>query len=59
MEKLDLKTKLFFAVGGLGKDAMFAMSTIMMFYFNNLLGISAAFLGVMMMIVRVWDAIND
>lgn len=59
MEKLDLKTKLFFAVGGLGKDAMFAMSTIMMFYFNNLLGISAAFLGVMMMVVRVWDAVND
>lgn len=59
MERLDLKTKLFFAVGGLGKDAMFAMSTIMLFYFNDLLGISAAFLGVMMMLVRAWDAIND
>lgn len=59
MEKLDFKTKISFAIGGLGKDMMFAMSTIIFFYFNNLLGISAAFLGAMMMAVRIWDAVND
>jgi len=57
--KIDLKTKLAYGIGGLGKDMMFAMSTIMLYYFNNLLGVSAAFLGIMMMLVRVWDAIND
>ena len=59
MDRLDFKTKISFAIGGLGKDMMFAMSTIMFFYFNNLLGISAAFLGTMMMAVRIWDAVND
>ena len=59
MEKISNKVKWTFAIGGLGKDAMFAMSTIMLFYFNVYLGISSAFLGVMMMIVRAWDAVND
>ena len=59
MEKISNKVKWSFAIGGLGKDAMFAMSTIMLFYFNVYLGISSAFLGVMMMIVRAWDAVND
>ncbi|MCF7926781.1 MAG: glycoside-pentoside-hexuronide (GPH):cation symporter [Candidatus Izimaplasma sp.] len=59
MENVKTKTKLSFAIGGFGKDMMFAMSTIMMFYFNDLLGINPAFLGVMMMVVRIWDAVND
>jgi len=57
--KISTKTKIAYAIGGLGKDMMFAMSTIMLYYFNNLLGISSAFLGIMMMLVRVWDAVND
>lgn len=57
--KLSNKVKFSYAIGGFGKDMMFAMSTIMMFYFNDLLGINAAFLGVMFMVVRIWDAIND
>ena len=59
MTTISRKTKISFAIGGFGKDMMFAMSTIMMFYFNHYLGVSAAFLGVMMMAVRVWDAVND
>ena len=57
--KISNKVKYSFAVGGLGKDMMFAMSTVMFFYFDTWLGISAAFLGIMMMVVRAWDAIND
>ncbi len=59
MEQTKLSNKLIFAFGGLGKDAMFAMSTIMSFYFIDLIGISPLFIGIMMMAVRVWDAIND
>ena len=51
--------KFIFAFGGLGKDAMFAMSTIMAFFFIDLIGISPLFIGTMMMIVRIWDAVND
>ncbi len=53
------KQKFIFAFGGLGKDAMFAMSTVMAFYFIDLIGVSPLFIGTMMMVVRVWDAIND
>ena len=59
MERIDPSSKFIFAFGGLGKDAMFAMSTVMMFYFTALIGISPLFVGTMMMLVRVWDAIND
>ncbi len=59
MNTVSKKSKLIFAFGGLGKDAMFAMSTIMLFYFTTLIGISPLFIGTMMMIVRVWDAVND
>jgi len=57
--KIDKKTKLSYAIGGFGKDLMFAMSTVMFFYFDQWLGVSTAFLGIMMMVVRGWDAIND
>lgn len=56
---ISAKTRWIFAFAGLGKDAMFAMSTIMLFYFNAFLGISSAFLGIMMMLARIWDAVND
>ncbi len=56
---ISKKHKFIFAFGGLGKDAMFAMSTVMAFYFIDIIGISPLFIGTMMMIVRVWDAIND
>ena len=53
------KTKWIFGASGIGKDAMFAMSTIMMIYLVDYVGINAAFVGIMFMVVRVWDAIND
>ena len=53
------KTKWIFGASGIGKDAMFAMSTIMMIYLVDYVGINAAFVGIMFMAVRVWDAIND
>lgn len=59
MKTVTKKQKLIFAFGGLGKDAMFAMSTIMAFFFIDLTGISPLFIGTMMMVVRIWDAIND
>ena len=53
------KTKWIFGASGIGKDAMFAMSTIMFIYLTDYVGIGAAFVGIMFMVVRVWDAIND
>lgn len=59
MEKLSNKTKWIYSLSGIGKDAAFALSTIMFVYLTTYVGMSAAFVGTMFMVVRIWDAIND
>ena len=59
MERLQAKTKWIYGVSGIGKDAAYALSTIMLVYLTVYVGMSAAFVGTMFMVVRVWDAIND
>lgn len=56
---MKTKTKWIYGMSGIGKDAMFAMSTIMSIYLIDFVGIGAGFVGLMFMFVRVWDAIND
>ncbi len=57
--KLDSKTKWIFGASAIGKDAAYAVSTIMFIYLTTYVGMSSAFVGTMFMLVRVWDAIND
>lgn len=59
MEKLSNRVKWIFGLSGIGKDAAFALSTIMFIYLTVYVGMSAAFVGAMFMVVRIWDAIND
>jgi len=51
--------KWIFGISGIGKDAMYAMSTIMSIYLINYVGMGPLFIGMMFMVVRVWDAVND
>jgi melibiose permease len=51
--------KWIFGLSGIGKDAMYAMSTLMSIYLINYVGMGPLFIGLMFMVVRVWDAIND
>jgi len=57
--KLDNKTKWIFGASGIGKDAGYALSTIMFIYLTTYVGMSAGFVGAMFMVVRIWDAVND
>lgn len=59
MERLSTKTKWIYSLSGIGKDASYALSTIMFVYLTAYVGMSGAFVGTMFMAVRVWDAIND
>lgn len=56
---ISKKTKWFFAVGGLGKDMMYAMSPLMFIFFTEYVMINAGIIGIMIMITRIWDAVND
>lgn len=58
--QISLKEKVSFGIGAVGKDAACAIIYIyLMIYFTDVVGVSAAFVGVIFLIVRLWDAIND
>ncbi|XMB67448.1 glycoside-pentoside-hexuronide (GPH):cation symporter [Mycoplasmatota bacterium zrk1] len=56
---LKNRVKLVYGIGGLGKNMMFAMSTIMSIYLTDYVGVSPMFVGGLVLVVRAWDAIND
>ncbi len=58
--KRKSKTKLTYAAGGFGKNLAYSLvSTYTLFYYNAVLEIDAAFVGVLLMAARIFDAFND
>lgn len=58
--KLGAKVKASYGIGAVGKDIVYALvSGFLMYYYNTVLGISATFIGVLFMVARIFDAIND
>ena len=56
---LSFKTKYSFGVGALGKDLVYAIvSSYLMIYLTDLVGISPLFVGNLFLVARVWDAFN-
>lgn len=49
-----------FGIGAFGKDLIVNLIGIyLMFYLTDVLGVSAAFVGTLYFVARIWDAIND
>lgn len=58
--ELTLKQKAAFGVGAVGKDMVYALSaSYVMYFYQDVLGLSATFVGLILMIARVFDALND
>ncbi len=58
--RLSFTEKASYGVGALGKDmACGIVNTFLMFYFTDVVGLAPAFLGVLFMVARIWDAVND
>ena len=54
------KQKAAFGIGAVGKDMVYALSSsYVMYFYQDILGLSAAFVGLILMIARVFDAVND
>ncbi len=59
-EKLNLKTKLAYGAGDLGPAITANISVFfLLVFFTNVAGIPAALAGSILMIGKIWDAIND
>ena len=49
-----------FGLGAIGKDMVYALSSAyVMYYYQDILGLSASFVGTILMVARVFDAVND
>ncbi len=58
--KLSGKQKFAFGIGAIGKDMVYALSSsFIMYYYQDVLGLSATFVGTILMIARIFDAVND
>lgn len=58
--KLTGKQKAAFGIDAVGKDMVYALSaSYVMYYYQDVLGLSATFVGLILMIARVFDALND
>ncbi len=58
--KLTRSQKIAFGIGAVGKDMVYALSaTYVMYYYQEILHLSSVFVGTILMIARVFDALND
>lgn len=54
------KSVLAYGMGGFGRQSLYIIqNTFLMYYFVSVAGLNSAAVGVMMMLAKVWDAIND
>jgi melibiose permease len=59
-KKLSFISKLCFGIGAFGKDAVYAIvGTYLMMYLTDYRSVAPAFVGVLFMVARIWDAFND
>lgn len=58
--RLTAKQKVAFGIGAVGKDMVYALSaSYVMYFYQDVLKLSATFVGLILMIARVFDALND
>ena len=58
--KLGFKEKVSYGLGAVGKDMVYMLSaSYVLYYFQDVLGVNAIAMGVILMAARVFDAFND
>ena len=58
--KLSGKEKLSYGIGAVGKDMVYMLTAAyILYYFQDVMGISAIFTGMLLLVARVFDALND
>lgn len=58
--KLTRGQKAAYGIGAVGKDMVYALSSsYVMYYYQDIIGLQATFVGLILMIARIFDAAND
>ena len=58
--KLGFKEKVSYGLGAVGKDMVYMLSaSYVLYYFQDVLGVNAVAMGIILMAARVFDAFND
>ena len=59
-QKLTGKAKFSYALGAVGKDMVYMLSaSYVLYYFQDIMGVSAIAMGTILLVARVFDAFND
>ena len=59
-EKLSIKEKIGYAVGDTASNLFFQTFILfLMYFYTDVFGLSAAAVGTMFLVTRIWDAVND
>ena len=59
-QHLSVRSKISYGLGAVGKDMVYMLSaSYVLYYFQDLLGVSAIAMGIILMAARVFDAFND
>lgn len=59
-EKTNLKTGFFYSFGEIGSQlSWYMINTYLLIFYTDIVGLSAAAISLVMLIARVWDAVND
>lgn len=59
-KKTDFNVKAGYGIGAVGKDMVYMLSaSYILYYYQDLLGVSAWVMGVILLVARVFDAFND
>lgn len=57
---LSIKEKASYGLGAVGKDMVYMLSaSYVLYYFQDILGVSAVAMGVILLVARIFDAFND
>lgn len=59
-EPIKLKEKISYGLGDLGSNLIYTTTVLwLMFFYTNVFGLSPAIAGTLLLLARIWDAIND
>ncbi|MEG2002292.1 MAG: MFS transporter, partial [Clostridia bacterium] len=59
MRPFGMRDKIAYAMGDIGCNMSFALNSYLMLFYTQYIGLSITTWGVIILLLKIWDAIND